>query len=186
MRQFRFLLLISLAAAGCGDDGGSCGSGGIVDTGLTAGNGDFMLVFDDFTSGQNNDCPDADAPAGVISLTVGGQETDGHGSGIITLCIPRPDLLTTQAQSLDEQASGANVHLIDLNGTDAAGCVYAIDGSRVPTGTVTASGLCENGSNASGYGLSVQGALSLTQTCNGGSPTTVSVTLAGSAAVAAQ
>ncbi len=165
--------------AGCGGGDGACGTNGASDDGLLASAGGVVLTFGGLASGLNNDCPAADAPAGVTSLTIEGTQTDG--SGAITLCISRPDKLATQTLALGPDAVSSDVRLIDLGGS-SNGCTFAQDTTRIPTGTVAAAGLCGNGSDAAGFELVVNGATSLTRTC-GQTVDTVGVTLVGSVAV---
>jgi hypothetical protein len=153
MLRSLFLSSISLAlVASCGDD--QCGPGDAPDDGLVASSADVTLRFGNIFSGQNNDCPDAAAPPGVISLTLEGEHLDSPG--LLTFCIPRPDQLAKQpAQLGSEQA-----RIIDLNG-EVGGCRYTFDASRPVTGTLTASGLCDAGANKAGYAIVVDGALSI-------------------------
>jgi hypothetical protein len=167
------------AVAGCSDD--SCGPGGAPDTGLVAAGDAVALTYGNLVSGLNNDCPASDAPAGVVSLTIIGMQVGG--SGFITLCVARPDLLATQAQALGLDVPGAEVRIVDLVGI-ADSCSFAIDSSQPATGSATASGLCGNGSDAAGFALALDGSLSLTRTC-GATLDSVRVTLDGRIAVAA-
>src|SRR5215510_2965967 len=79
------LIAASIAGAvGCsGSD--SCGPGGVPGIGLIADNPVVILTYGQLTASLNNDCPTSDAPAGVISMTVGGTQLDGQGR--ITLCV---------------------------------------------------------------------------------------------------
>lgn len=165
------------ALAGCSDD--SCGPGGAPDTGLIAGSDAVTLTYGHLTGGLNNDCPANDAPPGVISLSIHGTQSDG--SGLVTLCVARPDLLAKQAQGLGLDA-GAQVRVIDVTGT-ASSCSFAIDKSQPATGNATASGLCGNGSDAAGFALVLDGSLSLTRTC-GAIVDSLRITLHGRIAVA--
>jgi hypothetical protein len=177
MQRLLFLSSISLAvlalAPGCGDD---CGPGNAPDFGILATSADVTLNFGNFTSGQNNDCPPTGAPAGVVSLTVQGMEKDRPG--LLTLCIARPDLL--EDGSIPLGMAGATI--IDLNGTDEAGCSYTIDRSRPVAGTVSASGLCDYGANPAGYALTVDGNVSLSRNCVT-TIDTIAVAFEGTAAV---
>ena len=121
-------------------------------------------------SGQNNDCP---GTPGVVSLTITGAQTGSAGFGIVTFCVPRPDLLAGAPARL-----GSGVEVVDLTGADAS-CSYAFDATAEPTGTVSSTGLCDNGSNAAGFTLIFDGGLSLDRTC-GSAKDTVTVTLTGS------
>jgi hypothetical protein len=180
MWRLLFLSTTSLAVglAACGDDGGSCGPKTAAEFGLVATNGsDVSLTFGGLTSGANNDCPDPAAPSGVISLTITGQQSGG--SGIITFCVPRPDLLMTTPGRL-----GFDVKIIDFSG-DLNSCTFAINTATVPSGTVTSDGMCDNGTNKAGYALGFNGNVVLSRTCNG-TTDTVPTALSGTAAVAEQ
>jgi hypothetical protein len=183
MSRSRFLFATSLALTACGGGGGDCGPGGAPSTGLVATTADHAatLTFGGLHAGLNNDCPASDAPSGVISLTVQGTQTDG--TGFVTLCIARPDLLARQAQDLALDVAGAPTRLIDASGT-SNNCSLQIDTTQPATGTVSASGLCDDGGDPAGFALVVDGALHLQRTCN----TTVdslAVTLRGRVAVTA-
>ena len=173
MHRLLFLSSISLAAlAGCSDD--TCGPGTAPNAGLIVGDQDQKLTFGNLASGANNDCPDASPPPGVISLTIGGSQTDGQG--LLTLCIPRPDLLA------DGVALGTGVRIIDLNGT-ANGCMFSIESTRPVTGTVIGRGVCDNGTNGAGYSLTFDGHISVKRECPTGTET-IAVNMSGDVAVA--
>jgi hypothetical protein len=186
MSRSRFLSITSLvlaagtAAAGCSDD--SCGPGGAPDTGLLASGDAVTLTYGHLTGGLNNDCPASDAPAGVISLSIHGTLADG--SGRITLCVPRPDRLATQAQALGANVPAAEVRIVDLSAS-ANGCSFGIDQAQPVTGNATSSGLCGNGSDTAGFALVLDGALSLTRSCATGDDS-IRVTLHGRVAVGPQ
>lgn len=175
-----FLSLISLAASGCSDD--SCGPGDAPKVGLVAGSVDVTLTYGNMTSRAGNDCPDPSAPTGVVAVSIEGTQTDG--TGIITLCVPRPDLLVHGGRSLGTTVSTADIRIIDLHGSSAA-CTYAIDSTRPPTGTGGASGVCGNGTDKAGFALELDGAISLRRTC-GATVDTVAVKLTGTVAVPAE
>jgi hypothetical protein len=184
MSHSRFLLLISLA--GCGDDGPACGVDGAPADGLVASASALTIKYTGLTAGPNHDCPAADAPAGVESLTLMGAQ-EGGGSGLFTACVPRPDLLAAdQAIGL---AMNAAFSLVDLSGSDANGCVYAVDRTVPPTGTAKAEGLCDAGTNKAGFALDVMGMVSMkasaTQpaSCTAPIATSFAVTIAGRVAV---
>lgn len=173
--MWRLLFLSStsaLALAGCGDD--SCGPGDAPEFGLLVSSADVSLTYGGFTSGANNDCRDPMAPEGVISLTLEG--TQQGTASIITLCIPRPDLLAKSDQQI-----GSGLRIIDING-DKDGCTYAYDSSRVATGTVHAVGMCDNGTNDAGYALGIEGNISLRRTC-GTTIDSIAVEVGGQVAV---
>jgi hypothetical protein len=171
--------IAALGAPGCGGGGDSCGPGDAPDVGLVATGGDATLTFGGLRAGPNGDCPASGAPNGLISLTI-----DGTGSdGIITLCVSRPDLLASQPQALalDVPGSDAPARIVDLSGT-ASGCTFQIDSTHPASGTVSSTGLCDNGSDAAGFALVVDAALSLTRTC-GATIDSIAVTLRGRVAV---
>ena len=176
MQRLLFLSSISaLALTGCGND--DCGPGSAPASGLVASSADVTLTYGNLSAGANNDCPDPMAPTGVVSLTVDGTQTDA--SALITLCIPRPDLLAEMDQSL-----GTAVRIIDWNG-EKDGCTYAFESSRVVSGTAHAVGMCDNGTNDAGWALGLTGNISLRRTC----PTvsdTIAVQLDGLVAVKAK
>ena len=164
-------------AAGCGG-GDSCGPGGVPSIGLIADNPVVILTYGQLTASLNNDCPASDAPAGVISMTIGG--TQHGGQGLITLCVGRPDLLETQELALGSDAA-APVQVVDLAGSNN-NCTFTVDRTMPLTGQAHASGLCGNGADPAGFALVVDAALSLTRTC-GATVDTTGVTLHGRVAV---
>lgn len=176
MSRSLFLLATSLLVAGCSDDGStSCGPGGAGTDTLTAGNGsDVALVYENLSAGANNDCPDPAAPDGVISLTINGSQKGG--SGLVTFCVPRPDLLAMGNVQL-----GSDVQIIDIS-ADAGGCTFAKNSTTVPLGTVGSLGVCKNGQDKAGFALVFAGNLVLARTCNG-TTDNVPVQLVGTVAV---
>lgn len=171
------------AATGCSDN--SCGPGGAPETGLIASSDMVTLTYGNLIGSLNNDCTPADAPSGVVSMTILGHQAGAmlsNSTGLLTLCVARPDLLAKQAQALGVDA-GAPVRLTDFAG-DANNCSFAVDKTQPVTGNATSSGLCGNGSDAAGFAIELNGSLTLTRTC---STTTdsVQVTLHGRVAVAA-
>ena len=166
--------------------GGSCWSCGAALTVLDYGRQDTCRKCgrdtrvckgcEHYDRGANNDCRDPMAPDGVISLTIDGTQTDA--AQIITLCIPRPDLLMVG----DPMPIGTGIRIIDLLG-EKDGCTYAFESTRPVTGTVAAIGMCDNGTNDAGYALNFDGNISLRRMC----PTmsdTIAVGISGKVAVA--
>ena len=184
MWRSRYLSTISLAAlvigGGCGDD--QCGPMGAAKDGLVASSTDVTLTFGNMTSRAGSDCPDPDAPAGVIAVTIEGQQTDGQG--FITLCIPRPDLLDMGNRTIGLTLSTADIRIIDLSGM-ANSCTYNIDKTRPPTGKGAGLGVCSNGTDKAGFAIDLDGAISLRRTC-GTTVDTIGVKLTGKVAVAAE
>ena len=185
-----WLAATAATAAGCGGDSHgpadapidatSCGPGDAPAAGLVASAGAATLTYGHLTGGLNNDCPASDAPAGVVSLTIAGSQTDG--TGVITLCVARPDLLAGHAQALGPDDATAAVRVVDVTGT-AGGCSFTVDRTQPPSGTATATGLCSNGRDAAGFALVLDGQLSLTRTC-GATVDSIAITLHGRVAVA--
>ena len=123
MRQLLFLSIISaLVASGCGDD---CGPGGAPAVGLIASSADVILTYGNLTSSPNHDCPETPE---VEPLTIEGVQTDGDAPAIITLCLPRPDLLAKMDLPL---ATG--IKIIDLRGAKD-GCMFELESSRPALG----------------------------------------------------
>jgi len=118
-RPLALALALAAGTTGCGED--SCGPSGAPDVGLVASNDAVTVTYGQLTSGLNNDCPVADAPSGVISMTIAG--TQSGGSGLVTLCIGRPDLLAHQALGLGGDTASAEVRVIDLTGNGFAAMV---------------------------------------------------------------
>lgn len=176
------VVLGGVLTGGCGDDGGdTCGPGAASSSDLVASNADLTLTYESLTSLVGNDCPAADAPAGVISVSIEGHQL-GDDTQRFTICIPRPDLLNTGGRTLGTSQSMADVRIFDVSGI-AGGCTYALDSTVPPTGTVSGMGVCENGDSTAGFALEFDGTVSLARTC-GATIDTVSVSLAGTIAVA--
>jgi hypothetical protein len=170
------LALSAAAHAGCGDD---CGPGGAPSTGLVLAGDTATLTYGTLSGLIGNDCPDPAAPAGVISLSIEGFQ-DG-GTGRITFCVPRPDLLMQGARTLGTATSTSDVRIIDANGM-AAGCTFAIDSAQQPSGSAEASGVCDNGDSPDGFALSLDGTVTLKRTC-GPTMDSIAATLRGRVAV---
>jgi hypothetical protein len=172
----------ALGATGCSDD--ACGPDGAPSSGLLA-SGDMVspavsLDYGNLSGLLGNDCPDPAAPEGVISLSIEGRQTDDP-AGLVTLCIPRPDLLMDGDRTLGTTLSNADVRIIDLRGT-ASGCTFVLDTTQPPTGAARATGVCDNGDSPAGFALSVDGAVSMRRTC-GAATDIIGVTLRGRVAV---
>jgi len=177
-RPLALALALAAGTTGCGED--SCGPSGAPDVGLVASSDAVTVTYGQLTSGLNNDCPVADAPSGVISMTIAG--TQSGGSGLVTLCIGRPDLLAHQALGLGGDTASAEVRVIDLTGT-ASNCALKLDVTQPVSGTATTSGMCGNGGDPAGFALVLDGAVTLTRTC-GATIDSVAVTVRGRVAVA--
>lgn len=174
----RFVLALAAGSAGCGDD--ECGPMGAESAALIASSAEVTLTYGGLSALAGNDCPAVDPPAGVVSLSVEGTQTDG--TGLITFCIPRPDLLESGMRTLGTSLSMADVRIFDVSGS-ANNCTFTLDSTRPPTGFAGALGVCGNGTDGAGFGIDFDGAISLRRTC-GSTIDTVAVTLTGLVAVA--
>jgi hypothetical protein len=166
-----------LGLASCSDP--SCGPGGAPASGLLATSSEVTIEYGNLSSLAGNDCPDPAAPEGVVSISLEGSYTGG--SGLITLCIPRPDLLSRGNRTLGSISSTADVRIIDLRATVDA-CSYTVDPATPPTGTASGAGVCDNGTSADGFALSVDGTVTLVRTC-GATVDAITVALQGEVAV---
>ncbi len=144
-----------------------------------SGPGDLAVTYGNLSSLSGNDCPDPAAPDGVVSLSIEGQALGG--TGLVTFCIPRPDLLGSGNRTLGNTAMG-DVRVIDLQATTATCSYRARSTLPAPTGTVTATGVCDNGTNPAGFALSIDGALMVERTC-GATVDQIPITIAGRVAV---
>lgn len=180
----RFLSSTSLLVlvAGCPSDGESCGPDDAPAVGITASNGtDVTLTYGNLSSLSGNDCPDPMAPSGVVSLSIEGRQEGG--TGLLTFCIPRPDLLK-DGRTLGNTSSSGQMRVIDFSAT-ANGCTFDDISAMPPTGKGTGFGVCKNGTDAAGFALEITGTITATRTC-GANVDTVSLTLAGKVAVSSR
>jgi hypothetical protein len=170
-----FLLVTSVVAAACSDNP-SCGPGSAAEVFTVSNGSDVMLTYGSLLSSANNDCRDPSAPSGVVSLTINATQTTG--TSIVTFCIPRPDTLAKTPGQL-----GTDVKVVDFNGT-ANSCTLTLDSLAPPSGTVTADGMCKDGTDKAGYALAFNAHLVLNRAC-ATSNDMVPVTLSGTVAVSA-
>ena len=173
----RFLSSISLAA--CSSDGSSCGPDDAPTGPIHATAASVTLDYENLSSLSGNDCPDPAAPQGVISLSIEGMQMGGAG-GRLTFCIPRPDLLD-KGRALGSTAGMGEARVIDFSGM-AGGCSFAYDSTMPPTGTMTATGICKNGTAKEGFALDISGMVTLRRTC-GATIDSVTVMVTGKVAV---
>lgn len=162
---------------GCPSEGESCGFDDAPTT-ITATNADVTLTYGNLSSLSGNDCPAPDAPAGVISLSIEGTEVGGTGR--LTFCIPRPDLLS-KGRALGTTGSMGEARIVDFTGT-ANGCTFTLDSQMLPTGTATGTGVCKNGTDPAGFALAITGTVHLRRTC-GASVDSVVLAIAGDVAI---
>jgi hypothetical protein len=155
---------------------------GASSTGLAVSSADVTIVYENLTSLAGNDCPDPDAPEGVISISIEGQQV-GNPNGLLTLCIPRMDLMVAgSGHTIGTSQSMADVRIFDMSG-EHEGCTFAFDSTRPPTGNVGGIGVCDNGDSEAGFALDIDGNVSLRRTC-GSTIDSVAVEFKGKIAVA--
>ena len=179
MSPSRFLSITSVVGAlgasclvaGCSGGGGTCGPGSASDS-LAFTAGTATLTYGPLSAGANNDC--SETGSGIVSITITGMQSDG--SGILAICVPRPDKLSGGL------SLATGVQLVNVDGS-SAGCTYSLDGTTAPTGTVTGKGVCKNGSASEGFAMTVNGTISLQRTC-GSTVDTVAAKVDGTVAVA--
>jgi hypothetical protein len=183
MSRSRFLSVISacglaglaLGSACCGGD--SCGPGGAAADGLELAGTGVDVRYGGLSAGSNHDCPDPNAPAGVTSITISGAQTTSTFP--VTFCIPRNDLLGVQGLAL-----GADVKIVDLAADIGNGCTLALMSTPAPTGTVTATGVCGDGTDHAGFAMTVEnGVVPMKRTC-GAQVDVLNLALTGTVAVA--
>jgi hypothetical protein len=166
-------------APSCSSD--TCGPEGAPASGMVASGTGVSLSFGAFKGGLNNDCPDASAPAGVVSMTISGTQDGGTNLQDFGLCVTRPDKLADGPLALGPDAATSEIRVIGVSG-NANNCTFAIDKTKPITGTASSTGMCGNGADSAGFALVLDGALSLKRTC-GATVDTVDVTLRGRVAV---
>jgi hypothetical protein len=163
MSRSRFLsitsgLVVAATTACCGGND-SCGPGSAAADGLALTGSGVNVTYAGLTARPNNDCLDPSAPAGVVSLTISGEQVD---TGFpITLCVGRPDLLGSGVRQL-----GTDVKVMDVSADLGGGCTLAVASTPAPTGSVQSSGVCGNGSDAAGFAMTIEnGVVAVNRTC---------------------
>jgi hypothetical protein len=131
---------------------------GLTVTGPSPMGDTVTFEFGAFQATASDACPAQDAPSGVMSLSIKGSEM-GNFFGAITLCVPRPDELATQALPL-----GTGVQVIDFSASDA-NCNYTIDTTMPLTGTARGEHECDDGTSKAGFALEITGSATLNQLC---------------------
>jgi hypothetical protein len=167
------ILLITSSLLGCPNNNNEqCGpsADGSASDDVVVGGSAIQTTYDMLSSVAAHDCADPNAPAGVVALTVNGFQT-GETGGLLTACIPRPDLLATGPVSI-----GSGFQIVDFNGS-FGGCNFSFDLSKPMTGTVSSRGLCGEGS--AGYTLQLDGTVYVDQMCGSAMLSAVPVTLSG-------
>ncbi len=162
-----------------------CGTGDAPAAAITVTGGGRSRSFGAFIAAANNDCPAADSPTGLVSVTVFGAQVEA-GAAFVTLCLPRPDLLhdgDTFALEPDSQpvAAGSRVQLIDVQSEFDDGCRRTLP--RDVTGTARFEGVCGDGVDPAGFALTLDGGATVDETCPGLPTVAVAVTISGRVAV---
>jgi len=193
MQRSRYLSFTSLLLlAGCpSDDAPVCGPPDDVGDAITVAADGMTFRYAGFTAGANNDCPAPSPPSGLISVTVFSQQIDPAGTGLITLCLPRPDLLEGDAAGVEVPLDPDNhpaeaddrAHVIDVAADLGNGCRWSIDSTQAPSGTARFTGLCGDAEDPAGFGLALTGTVALIERCTGVPDRALTATLDGSAAV---
>lgn len=195
MRRSRFLSSTSalLLLGGCPGDDTVCepGPGDGPADGLTVSAEGTTITYASLASGANNDCPFVGSPEGVISVTIGGAQSSPAGVGVISFCLPQPDLLVGGGEfPLDADNHPAReddrVHVIDVEATISADCRWVHDPEDPPDGTATFTGFCANGTDPAGFGLTLEGWVPVTERCTGLPDRELDVRLEGTVAVQAE
>jgi len=172
-------VVVGAILAGCHDDP-KCGA--TETTTLQASGSGVFAEWSAFTSGANNDCPDPDAPSGVISLTVTG--STGSDGGFVTLCIPRIDTLGSGG-TVGDTLSTADVRIVDVNANVGGDCSISRAVGTPVTGTASATGVCSNGEDPAGFDLTLDATVTVDKDC-GGAIDQVEVALSGTFPVGPQ
>lgn len=161
----KILLLVMIAlVAGCPADD-ACGPGDAPGDGLTVTGGGVSLRYHQMTASPNNDCPDPQAPEGVVSLTLTALQTTGGDA--LVLCVPRPDMLESDLPVVAATPThAAAIEVQNVNATDA-GCTITANATTAPTGTGHAEGICADGTDPAGFALLISGQVSVDRDCSG-------------------
>jgi hypothetical protein len=145
-----------MAACGGGEE---CGPGDAPADGITVEASDAVAEFGQFGSLAANDCP---PPEGGEATSITIQATQVGADGFLTLCLPRPDQIDDAPIPIEDSE---RVQLIDLVASTSDGCRIEVDGDREPSGEVTFSGFCDDGTHEGGYALSFAATVPLVRTC---------------------
>jgi hypothetical protein len=180
-----------LALAACGDDDATevCGPSDDAGDAITVSAESQVFRFASFTVAANNDCPAPAPPAGLISVTIFSQQIEPAGTGLITLCLPRPDLVEGVGVEVpldpDNHPAEADdrAHTIDVDADLGNGCRWVLDAATPPDGTATFTGVCGDAEDARGFELALAGTVALIERCTGMPDRAVTATLAGSVVV---
>lgn len=169
-----------LLCVACGNDE-VCGPAETAGAGLTATADGKTVTFGNLNSSPNNDCPTANH---ATSVTIDGTQIAPTAENLhFTLCLPRPDDIGSAPIDFSDSTM---VQLIDVTGR-VDGCLLRLPVGQTPTGTITFTGFCDDGTHPDGYSVEMNGSVGATLDCgaDAGTPQSVTITLGGSAAVIA-
>jgi len=169
------LVIIAVLGCGCGGDDATCGPAG-AEPGITVATATVSATFSTFTASANNDCPNVGSPTAV---TIAGSQ-DG-ASGSIILCLSRPENVGSSA--IDVDFSGA-LQLVSVSAQ--LDCPVVVDRSQPLDLKATFEGFCADGVDPAGFTLALDGQVAMRKQCNGQAEEAITVTVSGSAPVAAE
>jgi hypothetical protein len=154
--------------------------------GLTGSAGGDTVTYGDLVAATNNDCPAPSPPSGVVSVTVFGRQQSPAGNAVISLCLPRPDLLgdgtqVALAEAHQPALDSDRAQLVDVEGAPDADCRWSLAGP--PDGTARFDGFCDDGADPAGFALTLDATVPVTKVCAGVPDETIELTLAGTVAV---
>jgi hypothetical protein len=179
MSASRYLSIISLALAHGACSSPDCGPHGASPNGptLMAPAASLTVTYGGLAAGENHDCPDPMAPAGIVSVTISNLHQTPM-PGVFTVCIPRNDRMNGTLTFPDQ------IQLVDATGSDAS-CMYMIDSTQPASGTAIGAHVCGNGIDKAGFEMTFDVSFMLQRKC-GAAIDSIAASLSGSVAVAAE
>jgi len=156
-RNRRFLsLLPALILAACNGTDRECGPGEAAGT-LVGSSSSDAVEWSDVRASPNNDCSTADGP---VSLTL--EATQTGGDKLVVLCLPRPDQLNGEVTLPDDTAAQVIAVI-----ADAGDCLLSLDRGRAISGTVSFSGVCDDGVHDAGFAMDMDATFPVIVACPG-------------------
>lgn len=147
-------LLVILPTACDGDE--VCGPEAGLATTVSAAVGNQTLTYEDWRASPNNDCGETGGP---VSLTLEATQV-GTNRGF-TLCFPRPDKLS----GLIDLTSTDLIQVIDVFADLEPDCLVSLDRTKSSSGSIDFSGVCSDGTDPAGFGMTMQLNIPVTLTC---------------------
>lgn len=169
------LVIVAMLGCGCGGDDATCGPVGD-EPGISVATTSDTATFATFTASANNDCPNVGSPTAV---TISGSQEGGAGS--IILCLSRPEDVGSSAVDVD--FTGA-LQLVSVSAT--LDCPVLVERNEPASLSATFTGFCGDGVDPAGFTLALDGQLAMRKQCDGQAEEAITVTVSGSAAVAAE